>query len=133
MKQLKKSIAACLALCLLWCAGCSRSAEQRQGFRVVTSFYPMYIMALNITQGVEGVQVDNMAGQQAGCLHDYQLQNKDMKNLERASVFVINGAGMESFMEKVTDSLPSLEVVNAGEGIPLLVDESGAAAFQQQR
>ena len=69
--------------------------------------------------------VDNMAGQQAGCLHDYQLQNKDMKNLERASVFVINGAGMESFMEKVTDSLPSLEVVNAGEGIPLLVDESG--------
>ena len=137
MKQLKKSIAACLALCLLWCAGCSRSAEQRQGFRVVTSFYPMYIMALNITQGVEGVQVDNMAGQQAGvrlenlsepqagCLHDYQLQNKDMKNLERASVFVINGAGMESFMEKVTDSLPSLEVVNAGEGIPLLVDESG--------
>ena len=66
----------------------------------MTSFYPMYIMTLNITQGVEGVQVDNMAGQQAGCLHDYQLQNKDMKNLERADVFVINGAGMESFMER---------------------------------
>ena len=126
MKQLKKSIAACLALCLLWCTGCGRStSEQQWGFRVVTSFYPMYIMTLNITQGVEGVQVDNMAGQQAGCLHDYQVQNKDMKNLERADVFVINGAGMESFMEKVTDSLPSLAVVNAGEGIPLLEDESG--------
>ena len=53
---------------------------------MVTSFYPMYIMALNVTDGVEGVKVDNMAGQQTGCLHDYQLQTKDMKNLEKRCV-----------------------------------------------
>ena len=77
-------------------------------------------MALNITDGIDGIQVDNMAGQQTGCLHDYQLQSKDMKNIEQADVFVINGAGMESFMEKVTDQLPDLRVIDSSEGISLL-------------
>lgn len=86
----------------------------------------MYIMALNITDGIDGVQVDNMAGQQTGCLHDYQLQSKDMKNIEQADVFVINGAGMESFMEKVTDQLPDLRVIDSSEGISLLVSGEDA-------
>ncbi len=131
---MKKTIAAVLAVLLIFAtAGCARradSAEQREQreqvkFRVVTSFYPLYIMALNITDGVDGVQVDNMAGQQAGCLHDYQLQSKDMKNIEQADVFVINGAGMESFMDKVTRQLPKLRVVDSSEGIALLKDDDG--------
>ena len=72
-------------------------------------------------QGIDGVEVSNMAGQQTGCLHDYQLQNKDMKNLETADAFIVNGAGMESFLDKVLEQLPSLPVINASEGIPLLV------------
>lgn len=122
---MKKFFAAVFAALfyLLAASGCAPRQAEEPRFRVVTSFYPMYIMALNITDGIEGVQVDNMAGQQAGCLHDYQLQSKDMKNLEKADVFVINGAGMESFLEKVTDQLPDLAVVNAGEGIPLLEED----------
>lgn len=122
---MKKFFAAVFAALfyLLAASGCAPRQAEEPRFRVVTSFYPMYIMALNITDGIEGVQVDNMAGQQAGCLHDYQLQSKDMKNLEQADVFVINGAGMESFLEKVTDQLPDLAVVNAGEGIPLLEED----------
>lgn len=121
---MKRAVAAFLAAVILFCtAGCTRRTEQDVQFRVVTSFYPLYIMALNITDGIDGVQVDNMAGQQAGCLHDYQLQSKDMKNIEQASVFVINGAGMESFMEKVTSQLPRLRVVNSSEGIALLADD----------
>lgn len=123
---LKKGIAAILAILLVFSmAGCARRAEQNVRFRVVTSFYPLYIMALNITDGVDGVQVDNMAGQQAGCLHDYQLQSKDMKNIEQADVFVINGAGMESFMDKVTAQLPDLQVVDSSTGITLLRDDNG--------
>lgn len=123
---MKKFFAAAFAalFCLLTASGCTPRQAEEPRFRVVTSFYPIYIMALNIIDGVEGVQVDNMAGQQTGCLHDYQLQSKDMKNLERADVFVINGAGMESFLEKVTDQLPELTVVNAGEGVPIL-EEGG--------
>ena len=90
---------------------------------MVTSFYPVYIMALNITEGIDGVSVDNMAGQQTGCLHDYQLQNRDMQNLETADAFVINGAGMESFLSKVLEQLPELPVVDSSEGISLLYEE----------
>lgn len=123
---MKKLVAVLLAAVILFCtAGCVRRTEQNIRFKVVTSFYPLYIMTLNITSGIKGVQVDNMAGQQAGCLHDYQLQSKDMKNIEQADVFVINGAGMESFMEKVTSQLPRLRVVNSSDGITLLRDDSG--------
>ncbi|HIS50902.1 MAG TPA: zinc ABC transporter substrate-binding protein, partial [Candidatus Gallacutalibacter pullistercoris] len=92
-------------------------------FRIVTSFYPMYIIALNITDRIEKVEVSNMAGQQTGCLHDYQLQNKDMKNLETADAFLINGAGMESFLDKVLEQMPQLPVINASEGISLLCSD----------
>ncbi len=125
---MKRVVAAFLAAIILFCTvGCTRRTEQNVRFRVVTSFYPLYIMALNITNGIDGVQVDNMAGQQTGCLHDYQLQSKDMKNIEQANVFVINGAGMESFMEKVTSQMPSLCVINSSDGITLLRDDSGEA------
>ena len=124
--MLKRAAAVILAAAiLLFSAGCAGRTTQNVRFRVVTSFYPLYIMALNITDGVPGIQVDNMAGQQAGCLHDYQLQSKDMKNIEQANVFVMNGAGMESFMNKVTSQLPDLRVIDSSEGISLLADESG--------
>lgn len=109
------------AILLCGVSGCAPRQEKKAEFQIVTSFYPMYIIALNVTQGIDGVEVSNMAGQQTGCLHDYQLQNKDMKNLETADAFIVNGAGMESFLDKVLEQLPSLPVINASEGIPLLV------------
>lgn len=126
--NLKKTGAVVLVFCLLltMLAGCTkRETDEQPRFHVVTSFYPLYIMAINITDGIEGIQVDNMAGQQAGCLHDYQLQSKDMKNIEQADVFVVNGGGMESFMEKVTAQLPDLRVLVSSDGLPLI--EAGEA------
>ena len=118
---MKKWFAAAMAVFfLLTASGCAVRDSNPPRFRIVTSFYPMYIMVLNIADGIDGVQIDNMAGQQAGCLHDYQLQSKDMKNLESADVFVINGAGMESFLEEVAAQLPDLEVLDSSEGIELI-------------
>jgi zinc transport system substrate-binding protein len=89
-------------------------------FTIVTSFYPMYIFTKNITNDVPNVEVINMTEAQTGCLHDYQLSSADMKTLESAKVFVINGAGMESFMDKVTSQMKNLKVVEAAKGIELL-------------
>lgn len=125
---MKKMLAALLAVLLLFTgAGCARRTVENVRFRVVTSFYPLYIMALNLTDGAAGVQVENMAGQQTGCLHDYQLQSKDMKNIEQANLFIINGAGMESFMDKVTSQLPNLKIDDSGAGIQRVYDENGVA------
>jgi zinc transport system substrate-binding protein len=88
---------------------------------IVTSFYPIWIMTLNLTKGLEDhVFVRNMAAPSVGCLHDYQLQTSDMKALSGADLFLVNGAGMEAFLPEITHALPNLPVVEASEGIDLL-------------
>ena len=95
---------------------------------VVTSFYPIYLFALNLCDGLENVTVHNLAAPGAGCLHDYQLQTRDMKQLAQADVFLINGAGMESNLSGVADALPALPVVDASLGIDLLPAEAEGIA-----
>ena len=90
---------------------------------VVTSFYPMYIAALNIVDGVEGVRLENLSEPQTGCLHDFQLTPEDMKLLSTADVFVINGGGIESFMSDVAKAYPKLDVVEACEDMALLSED----------
>ena len=87
---------------------------------VVTSFFPIYVFALNLTQGVDGLEVSCLTPPTAGCLHDYQLQNSDMKALSKADVFLINGAGMESYLGNVFAAFPELPVVDASTGVELL-------------
>ena len=89
---------------------------------VVTSFYPIYILALNLLDGIEGVTLTNLADTNTGCLHDYQLQTGDMKQLAQADAFLINGAGMESYLEGVFETFPELTVVDASTGVTLLED-----------
>ena len=116
-----------LALCFLTlgCGGGQQAQSGKDGkFHIVTSFYPMYIDVLNITDGVEGVEVVNMTKPQTGCLHDYQLTTEDLKTLESADVFVVNGAGMESFLDKVVSQQKNLKIIDASKSdkINLLKD-----------
>ena len=116
-----------LSVALVGCGGTDKPAEKKtaEPFRIVTSFYPMYVATINITDGVDGVEVYNMTKPQTGCLHDYQLMTEDMKTLEKADAFVINGAGMEDFMDKVTEQQKKLKVIDASRGIELIHDEEG--------
>lgn len=54
-----------------------------------------------------------MTKPQTGCLHDYQLTTEDMKTLEKADAFIVNGAGMESFLDKVIKQQKNLKVIDA--------------------
>ena len=123
--------AAILAACLLFagCGGAPAAQTQKAGdgtFHIVTSFYPMYIDVINLTDGVEGVTVTNMTKPQTGCLHDYQLTTEDMKTLAKADAFVANGAGMESFLDKVIKMQEGMTVIDASRGIELM-EEDGEA------
>jgi len=107
----------CLALVLLTfvLTACGGEKKSDDKLKIVTSFYPMYLNAMNITRGVEGVEVVNLTPPQTGCLHDYQLTPEDMKNLEDADIFIINGLGMESFLDKVTAAQPNLKIIDASD------------------
>lgn len=89
----------------------------RPAVKIITSFYPMYIATLNVAKDVDGVEVMNLTKPQTGCLHDYQMTTEDMRRLAGADIFVVNGAGMEAFLDKVLAQLPSLKIVRASEGI----------------
>ncbi|MFA6567277.1 MAG: metal ABC transporter substrate-binding protein [Victivallales bacterium] len=116
-----KKISALAGSILICCA--SSSAENPKT-RIVTSFYPMYVAVLNVAANVPGVTVTNMTKQVSGCLHDYQLSPDDMKILSNADIFVVNGAGMESFLEKVIKDRPKLKIVNASKGIDIIKDRN---------
>ncbi|USF29751.1 metal ABC transporter substrate-binding protein [Clostridium sp. MD294] len=108
-------------LCILMLfSGCSSQKIEQQTVTVVASFYPVYVLAKNITDGVEGVTLENMAQPKTGCLHDYQLTTKDRKALEKADLFLINGAGMEAFLEGVKKQYIQLPVLDTSIGVKLL-------------
>ena len=128
IKEKRGGIAWLLLLLLAFAGGCAaqRETKAEEETVIVTSFYPMYIFAQNVAAGVDGVRVMNMAQQSVGCLHDYQLQTRDMAVLEEADVFVINGGGMEQFMDRVVQQRADLPVVNASEGISMLASGEDA-------
>ena len=90
---------------------------------VVTSFYPMYIATLNITENAD-INLSNLSEPQTGCLHDYQLTTEDMKLLSKADVFIINGGGMEEFLDDVISDYPNLKIVDASQGIEKVEDNA---------
>lgn len=108
-----------------------REENVQQEFTVVTSFYPIYLATLNVAKDIPGVKVENLSEPQTGCLHDFQLTPEDMKRLSTADVFVVNGGGIESFLEEVASSYSRLKIIQACEPVELLNDgeESNAHAW----
>ena len=104
-----------ITLCTLLFIGCGSDKKDDGNLKIVTSFYPMYLDALNIVRGVNGVEVVNLTPPQTGCLHDYQLTPEDMKTLETADIFIVNGLGMESFLDKVIEAHPDLKIIDASD------------------
>jgi len=98
-------------------------AGEVKRLKIVASFYPMYIMAKNVVKDVPGVLLQSLTPPLTGCLHDYAVTANDMKKLADAQLFVANGAGMESFLEKIIIQHPNLRIIELSEGIPLINGE----------
>jgi zinc transport system substrate-binding protein len=131
--KLKRTAAILITLLLTaGAAGCADTREIRTQpggeYRIVASFYPMYLLTLGVAGDIPGVSVDVMTPRASGCLHDYQLTPSDLRRLLGADVLVINGAGMESFLERLAGEMPGLPLVNASEGIALLTEDGEANA-----
>lgn len=90
---------------------------------IVTSFYPLYTLALNLTKDVPTVQVVNMSEPQTGCLHDYQMTPEDMRLLSTADIFLVNGGGIESFLPDVQEEYKDLNIITATSKLDLISEE----------
>lgn len=129
MIRLKKFFStgmACITAISLLLTACTGGGSGQKGARIVTSFYPVYVLTLNLTDGIDGLTVANMTQSRGGCLHDYQLLPGDMRLLSTAELFVINGAGLETFLDMITGQLPDLAVCDSSTGASILSGEGEA-------
>lgn len=113
-----------LVVLIVSLSGCNAADRNDKGKNtVVTSFYPIYIFTLNLVEGIDDIEVSRMAENNTGCLHDYTLTAKDAKILSDAEVLVINGAGMELFVEDLYKTVENLPVIDSSIGIELICNE----------
>ena len=121
---MKKIFLLSLLLVTFFVTGCGGKSDDGK-LHIVTSFYPMYLDAINIAGNVPGVEVTNLTAPQTGCLHDYQLTTEDMKKLESADIFIVNGLGMENFLDKVVESNKNLKIIDASHSDEIYVLKDG--------
>ena len=122
-------ILSCIIGFIVW-KNLNKTNNQDDGTtKIVTSFYPMYILAENITEGSSNVELENMANVNVGCLHDYTLTTEDMKKVENADIFITNGLGMENFIDTIINSNEGMYILDSSNGIQNLIsheDETNA-------
>ena len=70
MKKIFSLIAVIAVIFFVTGCGTNKNSDK---LKIVTSFYPMYIDAINIAGNIPNVEVVNLTQPQTGCLHDYQL------------------------------------------------------------
>ena len=121
---MKKVTVFILVAALLLISGCGARGERESAQKTVAaSFYPVYIFTLNLLDGIDGINVECMAEQTVGCLHDYNLLAGDVRLLNDADAFVINGAGMEQFITDAYRNVDDLHIIDSSTGIELLCGE----------
>ncbi|MDR1628799.1 MAG: metal ABC transporter substrate-binding protein [Oscillospiraceae bacterium] len=134
MKMFRKFACCFVVLTLLLSAGCVRQPREEEDatYHIVASFYPVYIFTLNLIENVQGVSLSNMTDGTGGCLHDYQLTTKDMRLLAGADMLVINGAGMEKFIDKAVGGAKDLTVVDSSAGVTILEEAEDAHEDEEE-
>lgn len=120
--SLKKFLSLCLTLALTLgiLTACDAPSDNSNGTVIACTTYPVYLLTQAVTESVPDVDVELVVNQQLSCLHNYTLTMSDMKTIEQANVLVINGAGLESFLE---DVLESRDYLDATQGLSLLCSE----------
>lgn len=119
--KLRGSIAALAIIAVLVTPACTvgapAGAEAR--VRVAATFYPLAEFA----RRVGGSRADVRALVPTGVEpHDYEPTPRDLAAIERADVFVYNGAGFEPWVDRLLPELPPRVVrVNATAGLALLM------------
>jgi len=125
-EAMKRAIIAIVILLLSGIAlsGCAEAGKKPddQRLKIYVSFYPMYFLASEIAGDKAEVITMVPAGAEP---HDWEPAPKTAAELSKADMLIYNGAGMETWLDKI---LPNIDekrtrIVDAGQGIELLKSE----------
>ncbi|MDO5037602.1 MAG: zinc ABC transporter substrate-binding protein [Tissierellia bacterium] len=107
--------------------GCSPSFSNHQpeGDRplIYSSFYPIYSLTKMVVGDMAEVRIFMPS---SATVHDWEPSPKDIRDLAKADLLLVNGAGMESWLNQVEEALPHLRVVALSDGAQL-ISYQGAA------
>lgn len=127
MRNIKKIFAVALALSVLL-VGCksnnktaSDMTEKNTNTKTIyTTIYPIYDFTKKIAGDKMNVVYLESGNQSA---HDFEPSAEDMKNITDADLFIYNGAGLESYIDKIKSAInKDIKFVEASEGIELLAN-----------
>lgn len=118
---MKKRFSALLALILaliLPLSGCRVMPEDdsSESISIMTSFYPIYALAVNVTQDIPALTLSCLVQPQDGCPRAYSLSNWDAALLAQQDAVIIAGRGFESFETALNgvDNGPALLTLLSG-------------------
>ena len=121
MREWSKGLVWGLLLAPVLLVACTARGEQTDTsdkMTVVATLYPLQYLAQRIGGDRMEVTVLVPTGVEP---HDYDPSPKDMVAIQRAELFIYNGAGLEAFASRVVAGLPTDGpiVVNATQGLPM--------------
>jgi len=92
-----------------------------QGHKILVTFYPLY----QFTKAIGKEKIDASIIIPPGIEpHDWEPTIQDIQKMKDADMIVINGAGLESWITKVTSINPNIMIIDTSGGIPLLEKNS---------
>lgn len=97
----------------------SNKEENKEDKKVVyTSIYPIY----DFTKKIAGDRLDvKLLVPNGSEPHGYELSSDDVKNIGEGNLFIYNGAGLESFIDKLQETLKGkVEFCEASQGVELM-------------
>lgn len=108
---MKKHIVLSILFALLL-TGCA----PKKSARITATTLPVYEFTATLCEGTD-ITVSRLVTENVSCLHDYTVQVSQMRAIESAEAVIINGAGLEDFLNDVlTDDSC---VIDASEGLEL--------------
>ncbi len=124
---MKKRLGILLLVLVLILSACGQQESRNTGnkdddkIKIVASFFPAADLASKI--GGEKVTVKNLT--QSGSAHGFEPSVGDMKEIVQADLLIINGAGFETWVDKVKAANPNLDIIEISKGIELIPAELG--------
>lgn len=83
-----------IALLMISLVGCGPQINAE----IACTTLPVYEFTVRLCHGTD-IRVVRLVTENVSCLHDYTLQTRQMQAIESAQLIVINGAGLEEFLE----------------------------------
>ena len=108
---MKKRLYILLFISVFFLSACSKPTGE---YDIVTTTLPVYSFTSTLCRNTD-LTVGQLVTENVSCLHDYSLQVKQMRMIEKAEAVIISGVGLEDFMDDALHGI--LNVIDSSEGV----------------